>query len=42
VSALARDTGWEVVAGEWSAGEQQALDRRVAVKYTQETWNAKR
>ena len=39
---LVRQTGWDVAGDHWSAREQQGIDRLLALKYTQECWNAKR
>ena len=39
---MARRTGWELVAEDWTAMELRRLDELVAEKYTRDSWNRKR
>jgi lipoyl(octanoyl) transferase len=40
--AFARSTGWELVAGVWTAAERLSIAELVVAKYTQDAWNRKR
>ncbi len=40
--AFVRQTGWHLVEAEWTATEQQRLQKLVTSKYTQDSWNRKR
>jgi hypothetical protein len=42
VAGLVRETGWEVVAGDWTDAELRAVDDLAATKYGGESWNRKR
>ncbi|HZT79572.1 MAG TPA: lipoate--protein ligase family protein [Gemmataceae bacterium] len=39
---LARQTGWDLAPGEWTAGEQRRVEELVATRYGQDAWNRKR
>ncbi len=39
---FARLTRWDLVAGDWTAGELGRIDQLVAERYTRESWNRKR
>jgi lipoate-protein ligase A len=39
---FAADTGWEVVPGDWTAGELALRERIAAERYSSAEWNAKR
>jgi lipoate-protein ligase A len=40
--ALARETGWQLVPGDWTAGEAARGEELVAGKYGRREWNEKR
>jgi lipoyl(octanoyl) transferase len=40
--AFVRDTGWELVPGEWGGAERQRVEELAAGKYGQDWWNRKR
>jgi lipoate-protein ligase A len=40
--AFARQTGWEMLAADWTNAERQRIAELAAVKYTQDAWNRKR
>jgi lipoate-protein ligase A len=40
--AFVRATGWELIPGIWTVGEQRRKEELVATKYTTDTWNRKR
>jgi lipoate-protein ligase A len=40
--AFSRNTGWELVPGEWTPSERDLIAELAAVKYTQVRWNRKR
>jgi lipoate-protein ligase A len=39
---LAKQTGWQLVASEWTTQERQRIDELAAGKYSQPAWNSKR
>ena len=41
-SQFARQTDWMLLPGEWTAVERQRIEKLVADKYSQATWNQKR
>jgi lipoyl(octanoyl) transferase len=42
LKVLRRDTGWDLVNGEWTSRELDLIDELVRVKYGSPTWNRKR
>jgi lipoate-protein ligase A len=36
------DTGWQLVAEDWSAGERRRIEQLAGERFTQDSWNAKR
>jgi lipoyl(octanoyl) transferase len=40
--ALACETGWQLVLGDWAAGEAARVEELVAEKYSRREWNDKR
>jgi lipoate-protein ligase A len=40
--ALARDTRWRMVSGDWTPEERRLIDGLVQTKYTRSAWNEKR
>jgi lipoate-protein ligase A len=41
-SEFARQTGWQLMAGEWPAVDRQRIEKLAAEKYRSPTWNLKR
>ncbi|SRR5579875_401989 len=42
VEQLAKQTGWHLIASEWTPQERQCISELAASKYTQAAWNSKR
>jgi lipoate-protein ligase A len=42
IEQLAKQTGWQLVASEWTPKERQRIDELAAGKYSQSAWNSKR
>lgn len=42
VKEFAADTGWELIRGQWTAGEVSARERILAERYANADWNGKR
>jgi lipoate-protein ligase A len=42
ITALARDTGWELAPSDWTDAERRRIDELTAAKYRGPAWNGKR
>ena len=40
--AFARQTGWQLTLGDWTASERQQIEELTGTRYRNEAWNAKR